>query len=58
MAQDDKDERTPEEAERIMNAALKRALSMSPKPHKPTAKSGGKEGAAKPRRKTGRARPS
>ena len=25
----------PEEAERIMNAALKRALNMPPMPHKP-----------------------
>ena len=36
----DADERTPEEAERVMNAALKRALNMPPKPHKPLAKAG------------------
>ncbi len=31
----DAGERTPEEAERIMNAALKRALNTPPMPHKP-----------------------
>ncbi len=34
MSAKDTDERTPEEAERLMNAGLKRALSMPPKPHK------------------------
>lgn len=30
------DERTPEDTKRVMDAALKRALSTPPKPHKPT----------------------
>lgn len=44
----DDDKRTPEETERIRDAALKRALSTPPKPHKAPKDTAKGRGTAKP----------